>query len=463
MSWKRYVSCETTPTSLLSAWKPRSRTSIPPIVESPAADVVQARGEVAERRLAGAGLSDDRGRRAGGNCERDIPQRPLVPVAEPDVVVDDITRPALENRIRLLVDVDGLVEVLEDPVEERERGLHVQADPEQRSNREEEPGLEGRERDQQRNRHRVRAARQEETAEPVDGRRHDREARLDRGHDPAAGHALTHLEVGEVARLVLEPVRELVPTPHRLAEQDPGDRERFLDEAGDVGERLLRVLRDPAALVADAPGQKREERDQREGKQGELPAQQEHADHRRDDRRGAGRDRRGGVRHDVLDAADVVRDARLHLARARPREERERKPLQVAEDGRAEVVHHALADLVRKQRLDHAEHPDGDRDRDDRGGVQRERACVVRADRLEHALEQERRHDSERRREDDQRQQAAEAQFVRGEQVPDAAEVRTALGRIGRPLGHLVGVVEEHAHRLRLRGGSESAAPPLMS
>ena len=64
---------------------------------------------------------------------------------------------------------------------------------------------------------------------------------------------------------------------------------------------------------------------------------------------------RGRVRDDVLDAADVVRDARLHLARARAREEREREPLQVPEDGRAQVVHDALADLVREQRLDHAE------------------------------------------------------------------------------------------------------------
>ena len=64
---------------------------------------------------------------------------------------------------------------------------------------------------------------------------------------------------------------------------------------------------------------------------------------------------RRGVRDDVLDAADVVRDPRLHLARAGPREEREREPLEVPEDRRAQVVHDALPDLVRKQRLDHAE------------------------------------------------------------------------------------------------------------
>ena len=82
----------------------------------------------------------------------------------------------------------------------------------------------------------------------------------------------------------------------------------------------------------------------------------EHADHRRDDGRHVRGDRRRRVRDDVLHAADVVRDPRLHLARARAREEGERQPLQVPEDRGAQVVHHALADLVREQRLDHAEH-----------------------------------------------------------------------------------------------------------
>ena len=105
------------------------------------------------------------------------------------------------------------------------------------------------------------------------------------------------------------------------------------------------------------------------------------------DRRHVRGDRRRRVRDDALDAADVVRDPRLHLAGARAREEREREPLQVAEDRRAQVVHHALADLVREQRLDDAEHAGDDRDHDHPAGVDRERAVVVRCcDRLQDAL-----------------------------------------------------------------------------
>ena len=93
------------------------------------------------------------------------------------------------------------------------------------------------------------------------------------------------------------------------------------------------------------------------------------------------RDDRGrGRGDDVLDAADVVREPRLHLAGARAREEREREPLQVPVDGRAQVVHHALADLVREQRLDDAERAGDDRDRDHPGDEQvQQREVAVRA------------------------------------------------------------------------------------
>ena len=85
---------------------------------------------------------------------------------------------------------------------------------------------------------------------------------------------------------------------------------------------------------------------------------------RRDHRRHVGDDRRGGRGDDALHAADVVGDARLDLARARLGEERQREPLQVLVDLRAQVVHHALADDVGQPGLADAQHPGGDRDAD---------------------------------------------------------------------------------------------------
>ncbi len=92
-----------------------------------------------------------------------------------------------------------------------------------------------------------------EAAEPVDRGRHDREGDLDRLHQPAARHAAPHLEVGEAVRLAREPLGELGRAAHRLPEQDPGDRQRLLDERGDVGHRLLPGHRDLPARLADPP------------------------------------------------------------------------------------------------------------------------------------------------------------------------------------------------------------------
>ena len=54
-----------------------------------------------------------------------------------------------------------------------------------------------------------------------------------------AGHPLPDLEVGECLGLAFEAVGELVGAARRFSEEDPGDRERLLHEARDVGERFL--------------------------------------------------------------------------------------------------------------------------------------------------------------------------------------------------------------------------------
>ena len=170
-------------------------------------------------------------------------------------------------------------------------------------------------------------------------------------------------------------------------------------------------------------------------------------------------DRRRGVRDDVLHAADVVRDARLHLAGARAREERERQALQVAEDGRAQVVHHALADLVREQRLDDAERARDDGDDDHPRGEVRDPRGVGVADRRQQVAEQEGGHDAERRREDDQPEHGREPQLVRHEEPRDAAQVRAAHGRVGRALGRLLVAEEASAgHSSSVRSASRAAA-----
>ena len=72
-AWKRYVSCETTPIVRGERVEGHVADVDPVDRDPPAVDVVEARDEVAERRLAGAGLADDRGARAGAARRRRRP------------------------------------------------------------------------------------------------------------------------------------------------------------------------------------------------------------------------------------------------------------------------------------------------------------------------------------------------------------------------------------------------------
>jgi len=90
----------------------------------------------------------------------------------------------------------------------------------------------------------------EQSAEPVDRRRHDREARLDRRHHPTPGHPLAHFEVGQLARLVLEqePVFQPVAPLVELVCQHPWRIRRPRDLAQHTGIRLGSLKRQLAEL-----------------------------------------------------------------------------------------------------------------------------------------------------------------------------------------------------------------------
>src|SRR5919205_505517 len=364
---------------------------------APGGRVVQPGDEIAERRLARAGLPHHRHARAGRDREVDAVERrrPVRVVAERDVLEAHVAahrRRVEHDGVLPVEDVDLEVEVLEDAVEEGQRALDVQADAEQRLQREEEPRLQGGEGDHGADRDRLAAGGDALPGEPVDERGHDREGHLHGGHAPAPGHPRAHLEVGELRRLDGEAVGQLGRAPHRLAEQDAADAQRLLDERGDVREPALALGGDPLALAADAAREPDEERQQRQREDGEPPVEREHRHDGGDHRGDAGDDRGGGARHHVLHAADVVGDPRLHLAGARAREEGERQPLQVAVDRRAQVMHDALADDVRQPGLADAEDAGGHRHADHPEDEQREQAGVALRDGLvEHLAQQERR------------------------------------------------------------------------
>ena len=255
-----------------------SRTSTAVDRDGPLGRVVEACDEIPARRLAGARFSHERRLRARRHRERDVLQRPgVVVVAEADSIEGHVAARMLQ-RPRALDDVDRLVEVVEDAVEQRQRALHLELDTEEAADREEEPGLQGRERDERADRDHRGAARLRPAGEPVDERRHHCERHLDRGHHPAAGHPAAHLEVGEPPRLGREPLGEVAGAAHRLAEQDARDRERLLHDRRDVCERDLALGRHLLALLADPLRQPDEQRQQDQGKEREAPVEQDHRD-----------------------------------------------------------------------------------------------------------------------------------------------------------------------------------------
>ena len=98
-----------------------------PVDEHPAlARVVEARGELGERRLAGAGRADERDRLARGHVQVDLAQRRLGVrcVGERDVLEGDLApQPRQLEGARLVAQVGLLVGQLEDLVERGHPGL----------------------------------------------------------------------------------------------------------------------------------------------------------------------------------------------------------------------------------------------------------------------------------------------------------------------------------------------------
>jgi hypothetical protein len=245
------------------------------------------------------------------------------------------------------------------------------------------------------------------------------------------------------------------PSKRSASSQHPGDGERLLHERRDVGHRPLPVAGDPAADVPDPAGEEDEERDEREREDGEAPVEEEHRHDRRDHRRHVGDDRGGGRGDDAFDAAYVVRDPRLHLACPGACEEGKRESLQVPVDPRAEVVHDALADLVREPGLIDAEHAREDGDPDQAENEDREQRVVVLRQRLvEDVAHEERRDDAQERREPDEAEDDAQAPAIRPEEPEHAAQVVAPHGRVGRPLRCIVGAeTRPHEPTLAARSG----------
>ena len=99
----------------------------------------------------------------------------------------------------------------------------------------------------------------------------------------------------------------------------------------------------------------------------------------------------GRVRHDRLDATDVVGQAALDLAGAGLGEEAQRHALELHVERVAQVLHDVLADRVGEVRLAEADQADGDGHHDHQADVQVELEQVAGGEHVvDEQLEQER-------------------------------------------------------------------------
>ncbi len=113
-------------------------------------------------------------------------------------------------------------------------------------------------------------------------------------------------------------------------------------------------------------------------------------------------------------------------------------------DGRAQVVHDALADLCGEEGLDDAERGREHGDHDHPAREERDqRRVAVRDPAVEQRAEEERGDGAEPGRNDDQAQDEPEAGLVGPEEPGQPAQVQPADDRVGRPLGRLPRCIEE--------------------
>jgi hypothetical protein len=436
---------------------------VPVEAHRPLLHVVEPRHEVRQRGLAGAAGAHHGGELARLDDEADVAQRPgrhghllgrrlgalgtglrghggrggavgvragvaLARVAEPHVLHPHLAAHGVAvegDRARPVGDGGLQVEVLEDAGEQGQRGLHVEGDPQQVDHREQQPGLQGRERhDRAGGDHR--SAGDREPGDEVDDRGRDAEEGLDDGEERLAGHRLADLKVH--LPLVLGAVAGRLgglPVEH-LGEQDPADRQRLLRDGRHVRQRRLRPGGQPLPDPPDPDLQHDEQRQQRQRHDRELPRQQEHRHQRRRDRDDVRQDGRRGLGQHGLDAAHVVREPRLDGPRLRGGEEAEVHRLQVLEEPAAQGGHHTVAEDGGEVGLADADERRQQRDDDHQGdeeGQQAEPGAAADEERVvEQALGEERRDDAEAARDDDRDGDERQAAAVRPEQRGDAAQ-----------------------------------------
>ena len=284
--------------------------------------VVEARDQLRERRLAGAGLADQRHGLPGRHVQVDVGQGVAGAVGERDVLEGDVAADAVElDGVGAVAQLGLLVEQLEDLVERRHARLIGRVELRQRLDRVEEVVQRRHEGDQHPDRHlaldRLHPAveqdpRGREGRQELD-RREVRRVQVDRLHVRVVVVLVELIEALEVPRLLREGAHDA----------DAG--QRLLQVGGDGGDLLARLA---VRVGGDDPEGERAEREHREDEereQRELDVEHEQ-DHRRADQRQRRADQGDdAVGDELVERLHVVGQARDQDARLAARVEADRQ------------------------------------------------------------------------------------------------------------------------------------------
>src|SRR6202042_2891627 len=210
--------------------------------DAAAAGVVQPGDQRGESGLARSGLADQSQGAAGRNVQVDAGEGGPVGagIGEADVLEANVPgdpRRLDLDRMGRVVDVDGQVQILEDPREQGQRADHGDAGAEQAGYRPEQVVLQRGEGDQGADGHDSGGQRQ--AGREVDDRGDRGEDDAHRGHPPAPGQLGAEFQVDQAGRGGGETPNQGRAGAHGLGQLDAVDREPLLDGDVEVGQFAL--------------------------------------------------------------------------------------------------------------------------------------------------------------------------------------------------------------------------------
>ena len=304
--------------------------------------VVEAGEELRDRRLAGAGLADERDRRARRDVEVEPVQhlRELRPVAEADTLEADVAvDPRQLDRVLRVHDLWLLVEHADDLVERGDRGQERVVELRELLDRVEEVAEIEREGEERACAHV--AVVDEPAAVAEDDRGCRRREQVDRREVDRVQDGRLVVRVAIAAVDAVE--RALLDRFARERLDDAHPRDVLRQRRGHEPEPLADVA---VGAVRAAPEPRRDKRHRRqhgERRQREPPVEQEEDDGGAEEQERVLDEARDAVGDELVERLDVVRDPADDGAGAIALVEAHREPLEVAEELVPEVGEHSLA------------------------------------------------------------------------------------------------------------------------